>query len=561
MVEEREPHAGDPPAARARGGARTAAAAAVAALLLLAVGLAGGWLAARQSGPAGRGPEAGEGSEEPEAISPRTLENLGVELGTLALSDHVVARDVPGVLERVPGSRRPVYAPVAGLVRLVPVRAGDVVHAKGTVAQLVRDPFPRPRLDLTDAVLRPLNEDFHHTLTELRTAIQAFEIVHEERARLRAVLDRERASGAVPTKAELDLEYEERRATKTLENARTEARAHGLTAEEVTGLEAGTWTPPDQPPVRRILERNRLWGEEASAVLELLPASAREKPFTLAVLGELSGARLLGPDLVDAMRARPRLAAAFLDVAGLLQAGTTLQGLLALDDAGALDEVVTVGAPVDASDWDVASVEVRTGAHVEAGAVLAEVEDARVVLLRLAPTAPEVPLLERAWREGETVDARPLVPGAGPARDRVRVVRIDAGGEGASPVAAWVELPNEPLASTAGGTRGRTWALRPGTRYVARVATETRRGKFVLPAAAVVSRGPDSVVLLRSGKSFKPVPVTVEWSDARVAVVADDGGVFAGDTVALRGAYALSLALPAGRGAPAGHGHAHSHPH
>jgi hypothetical protein len=55
------------------------------------------------------------------------------------------------------------------------------------------------------------------------------------------------------------------------------------------------------------------------------------------------------------------------------------------------------------------------------------------------------------------------------------------------------------------------------------------------------------------------VPVRVEHLDASVAVVANDGAIFEGDGIVLKGAYALSLALQAGSGGAvdphAGHSH------
>jgi hypothetical protein len=87
---------------------------------------------------------------------------------------------------------------------------------------------------------------------------------------------------------------------------------------------------------------------------------------------------------------------------------------------------------------------------------------------------------------------------------------------------------------------------------------QTLTGRFVVPSDAVVPRGPDSVLVLKEGAGFRLVPVHVEYSDATTAVIANEG-VFPGDIVVLRGAYALSLALQAGSGGGgdphAGHHH------
>jgi len=60
------------------------------------------------------------------------------------------------------------------------VVAGQKVAAGDPVAEIARDPFPRPVLTLTDAVLRPLDEDYHHSLSELRSAEAAHAIAKQE---------------------------------------------------------------------------------------------------------------------------------------------------------------------------------------------------------------------------------------------------------------------------------------------------------------------------------------------------------------------------------------------
>ena len=537
-------------------------AAAVTAALLVGAGLAGGFVVARQSSGGatpgeGKAPEGAAGAPK---LSAQTLGNLGVELAELKPTDFVRSRDVVGVLERRPDARRPVYAPVAGRLRGVALRAGDRVAAGAAIAEVVRDPFPRPVLTLTDAVLRPLNEDFHRSVGELRTAGQALVLVREELARIRKILRESAGTGTLPTKTEIDLSYEERRASRGLETARSEAKRHGLTDEDVAAIEAGESASTDQPPVRRILERNGLWSPEATEVLALLPEVMRSLPFTAALLGELAGAHLLPAELVATLRARPRLAASFLDVAGLLQQGETVAGLVALDDAGGLAAVVPVAAPADAPDWDVASVAARDGAHVEVGTAVAELEDVRMLWLRLAPTGADVALLERALEERRTFVAVPLVAGTGPRREGLTVLRLDAAADAGAQASALVEVANEPLrVGGDGASRTRTWAVRAGIRYVARVPMETLAGRFVLPADAVIPRGPDSVVLMKSGAGFRAVPVRVEFADATVVVIANDGAVFAGDTVAVKGAYALGLATQAGGGGSADPHAGHNH--
>ena len=539
---------------------------AITCALILGIGLYGGWVAGRQGG-AGGGGAHGEGEHAPHAatpaLSPQTLANLGVEFALLVESDFVRTREVAAVVEARPDGLRPVHAPVAGRVTKTFVGTGHAVRAGDPIAEIVRDPFPRPVLVLTDAVLKPLNEDFHRAIADVHTAAGALEVVREELARIRRVLGAASLSGTAPalTKTEIDLGYEERRATRVLERARTEARRHGLSDQEIAGLEAGTVGEPEMPPLRSILEHSRLWSPSADDLLALLPPAVRSAPFASAVLGELVGTGLLTPELVALVRARPALAVAFLDWVGLVQQGETVARIAALDDLGALAPTFVVRAPADAPDWDLVALSARTGAHVTAGVVLATVEDPRTIVLRLALTGGDVELTEKALVAGASLTAEPLVDGAETRLDGVRLRRMATDPDGGHAVTAIAEVVNRVLAETgsADAGRSRTWALRPGMRFLVHVPVGTLVKRFVLRSDAVIPRGADSVVVVKQGPSYVEVPVRVEYSDAHVAVVANDGAVFAGDTVASRGAYALSLALQAGKGGAvdphAGHHH------
>jgi len=542
---------------------RVAAAVAVP-LLLLGIGLLGGWFAASQ----GHSHETHEEDDDHDghgagaALSPRTLQNIGAEIGEATLSDFVRPREVPAEVELVPAAVRPVHAPVTGVVRGVAVVTGQKVAAGDPVAEIARDPFPRPVLTLTDAVLRPLDEDYHHSLSELRSAEAAHAIAKQELERVRALL---RGAGEgkqpLPSKAEIDLVYEERRTRDALALAREEMERHGLSTEEIDRAQAGADVLISADAVRRVLQRNQLWTPQADAVLAALPPRIAGLRYAMAVLGELAAADTIGDDYVAALRERPALAAAFLDTAGLLQQGASVAWLKGLADAGALAAVVTVRAPAGAPDWDVLDVDVRPGAHVELGDVLLTCADRRDVLLRMAPAGADLPALNRAIEAGETLRAEPLVRDSAPVLEGLPLLRLAPGEGRAAHGAAYAMARNTPLAEQVdpGGAVHRTWKLREGIRYLVHVPVERLPGRFVLPPSAIVLRGSEMIVLLEDGDTFRPVPVRVEHMDSRVAVVANDGAIFEGDRIVLRGAYALSLALQAGSG-PAADPHAgHDH--
>jgi multidrug efflux pump subunit AcrA (membrane-fusion protein) len=544
----------------------------VTGLLVFAAGLVGGYVAASQKSVSadahGHGHAHGEGDAghghahgpHAPALSARTLANLGVEVGELRSQEFVRSRDVPGVVVAPPGSLLPVSSPVAGVVEEVLVLEGQRVAPGTPVARVRRDAFPRPTLVLTDAVLRPLNEELHSAVATLRSASQAVAIAREDLARVRRVLQAPGAEGALPGRVEIDLRNEERRAVRALENAREEAERHGLTPEEVARVEAGGPAREDLPPVERVLARNGLWSPEASAVLGTLPEETRRSPFAAAVLGELVGSRLLTPRLAEVFRERADLAAAFLDVAGLLQQGATVESLLALADAGALAPVVDLRSPPGV-DGDVETVRARAGERVEPGVAVFEVRDLSEVRLLLSPAGPDLAAISAALASGESVTAEPLTKGAGPPLEGLSVLALEAREGNGAAGRAVVPVENRVLSLSRrpDGREFRSWALRPGLRYVARVPVERLPGRFVLPADAVAAQGADTVLLLEDGDSFRPVPVRVEHRDARTVVVGNDGAVFPGDRVVVRGAYAVLLAQQASTGGGvdphAGHHH------
>jgi multidrug efflux pump subunit AcrA (membrane-fusion protein) len=351
---------------------------AVTGLLVLAVGLIGGFVAGKQaSAPEGGGHAEGEpaaaGGDEHAShegapgLTPQTLANLGIETGELKATEFVRAREVAAVVVEPRGSRRRAYAPVAGLLRRVLVRPGSVVKAGDPVAEILRDPFPRPTLTLTDSLLRSLDEEFHRALADLRTSSLSVELARAELERVRKIIGASGTAGSLPTKTEIDLQREAQRAERALENARYEGRRHGLTADEVAGIEAGTTPAPQAPDVQRVLDARRLWGPPADRALALLPDGVRSAPFAVALVGELFSASLLSPEFEEALRSRLGIRDAFLDVAGLIQAGETVEGVLSLEAAGGLRSTVLVRAPADAPDWDVIALDVVSGAHVSRG--------------------------------------------------------------------------------------------------------------------------------------------------------------------------------------------------
>jgi hypothetical protein len=452
-----------------------------------------------------------------------------------------------------------VSSPVAGIVRTVHALPGHKIAAGDLVAEVVRDALPQPEFDLTEGILKPLNEDYHAAVVGVRTSALALRLATAERERLSEVAQASQVVGRIVREAQNAVD----RADLELANARQEAAIHGLSPEQISALESGRAEPriPDVPDVRAVLRRNGLWSPAADEVLQALPEGTRGAPRTLAILGELVGGARLTTELLAAVRTSPVLAERFLDVAGLLQAGTTPTAIVALLEAGGLEPLVRIVVPKGGPDaWDIAEVSARPGSRIEAGAPIVVLRDDRRMLLHLAPAPSDMVLIGKALTDDLTLVAEPLVEGSGATIDTVRLAGLtgktaeDGGG-----ATAYADNRILTERDVPGLGRVRTWALRAGMRFVVKIPVERAGGKFVLPADAIAYQGPVAIVLLENGESFRPVPVRLEYHDAQTAVVAADGALFVGDSLVVRGAPALAIALLAassgGIDPHAGHGH------
>lgn len=125
----------------------------------------------------------------------------------------------------------------------------------------------------------------------------------------------------------------------------------------------------------------------------------------------------------------------------------------------------------------------------------------------------------------------------------------------------YVDIPNQVLQDTTApdGHRFVTWRFKPGQRMQLRVPIEQWKDRIVLPVDAVAQEGAETFVFMQNGDHFDRRPVHVEHRDQLWVVVANDGSLFPGDTVALTGAHQMQVALKnkAGGGVDPHAGHNH----
>jgi multidrug efflux pump subunit AcrA (membrane-fusion protein) len=213
-------------------------------------------------------------------------------------------------------------------------------------------------------------------------------------------------------------------------------------------------------------------------------------------------------------------------------------------------------------------VPVKRGQSVQAGDALAVLADLRELALEGRAFERDADAVTRAAANGWAVTAVPDQspgadsPGGGPpAAEGLQIAYIaNAVDPETRTLRFFVTLPNEVVERTRRDDRVfPTWRYKPGQRMEVRVPVEKWEDRIVLPLAAVADDGPESYVFVRNGRTFKRRPVHVEYRGRDSAVIANDGSVFPGETVALSAAQQLQMALQnkAGGGADLHAGHMH----
>lgn len=531
--------------------------------LLTVIGLVGGWYAARQgmSGGAPADPHAADAPDgaAAQALDDRTLANMGVTIGPAKRSTFTRTRSVQAIVEDRPHNLQPVVSPLGGIVTQVHVDEGGAADAGAELVVLVRDPVARPKPDLTADVLKPISEEVHTSVAELRKAIGRRAIVD---ANLQRVLEarKGRDGSSFPILRKSEIEYQNERAEIELhiDAARRELARHGLTDKDIARVEAGKRPPANADLWEHALEHHGLWPKTADTIRASLPEADRGRPWSIAAIGELAAHGLATGDLARCLVDDPRMASHFAEVAGLLIEGMPLDTVKTLAAAGALEPSTVLRAPKSVERWDVQRVAVRPGSRVEAGHALVTLHDARMMWLRLDPVGAEIGHVVRALAAGTPLEAVPLVPESGPVLQDLRLSRMATfGTETEGGGRAYAEAKNSRLCP-AGQSTACSWQLRVGLRYVVKVPVQRLEGRFVFPVGAVTNEGPNRIVYVKEGRSFRAQTVTVEFEDDEVTVVKDDGGIFEDDPVALSGAFALGLALQSDKVDPSmEHGHAH----
>lgn len=192
-------------------------------------------------------------------------------------------------------------------------------------------------------------------------------------------------------------------------------------------------------------------------------------------------------------------------------------------------------------------VMVHKGETVAAGATLAALADYSELYIEGRAFEQDVELLSQIAQRNWKISA--VFEGAANSIKRVENLdlvysasEIDAE---ARSLSFFVRLPNEVAREmpSPNGQRFLDWKYRPGQRLQLLVPVEEWENQIVLPVEAVAREGAESFVFQQNGDHFDRVSIRVAYRDSSHVVVANDGSVFPGDVIALRGAHQMQMAL------------------
>lgn len=219
----------------------------------------------------------------------------------------------------------------------------------------------------------------------------------------------------------------------------------------------------------------------------------------------------------------------------------------------------TTGESTEANSFVLQALQVERGEYVSIGDTLAVLVDHSTLLIEGVVLEKDIPEISNA-----AVAAR-----------EVKVL-FNCGISGASEVCSlsiaylateidpqagtlkfFVTLPNERIPSLLkSDSPSITWQFRPGQHVDVVVPVEEWPERIVLPSAAVAQDGVENYVFRIKADRFHQQPVEVEYRDSSHVVLANDGSLEIGETVALAPAQRLLIMLHAstgGRDVSAGH--------
>jgi multidrug efflux pump subunit AcrA (membrane-fusion protein) len=365
--------------------------------------------------------------------------------------------------------------------------------------ELIQSGAPMFRLRLTHQDLVETQENFLLQLGQL-------DVEDREIQRLSAIT----SSGAVSGKTRLAREYEREKLLAGIRAAKQSMLLHGLTEQQIESIER------DRTLIRELVVRAP-WVEEDNSLHHESLSRATDR---------MAG----NPDArIASMQPPP------------------------LDDHG--------HTHIDA-EFVVSELDVRRGESVTAGQQISQISDFSQLLIEGQAYQRDAKLLRQAADTHAEVQATMSgADGEVEMLDGLNVVYIGNKVEAESrSLAFYVGLENEiERDETRNEKRYVSWRFKPGQRLTLRLPVSRMENAIVVPKDAVAEEGLNRFVFIENGDHFDRVPVEVMARDSVHVALKNDGQVWPGQRIAVRGAHQLQMEMKnRGGGAidpHAGHNH------
>lgn len=405
---------------------------------------------------------------------------------------------VPGIIVGRPGrTRLEISTPMAGVITHVHAVQGEAVDPGTLLFEL-----------------RITAEELVSTQTNLLRTVGELDVENREIARLSKVTE----SGAVSQKTLLERQYAKEKLEVLLNTQREALRLHGLSERQIDDITQNHKLLRDLQIVAP--------GRDSHGAEEFKLSGSKATPVSLAFEQE----RQLPEDNVA-------------------------------------DESVGHDASHSSDDSKVPlilqEVLVHKGETVAAGANLGALADYSELYIEGRAFEQDLEILSQSAQRHWKITA--VFEGAANSVRRIENLdlvysasEIDAD---ARSLSFFVRLPNEIAREvpSPNGQRFLEWKYRPGQRLQLLVPVEEWEHQIVFPVDAIAREGAESFVFQQNGDHFDRVSVRVAYRDSTHVVVANDGSVFPGDVIALRGAHQMQMALKnkSGGGIDPHAGHSH----
>ncbi|MHB1036246.1 MAG: efflux RND transporter periplasmic adaptor subunit [Pirellulales bacterium] len=196
----------------------------------------------------------------------------------------------------------------------------------------------------------------------------------------------------------------------------------------------------------------------------------------------------------------------------------------------------------------VQQLKVGQGKHVNAGDTLCTLVDHHELYIEGMAFEQDIRAINRAASAGRKVSA---VFGSKSTQDEETVPELhilyldDKVEQQSRAFHFYVVLPNRIARQdkTPDGRGFVYWQFKPGQRTQVRIPVEEWKDRIVLPVEAVAQDGAEAYVFEFNDDHFDRRPVHVEYRDQDWAVIANDGDLRVGATVAVSAAHQVQLAL------------------